>query len=206
MIKKLLVINGCVRKSESRTLQLGNLFLEELTARLAEQKWEVQTTFLDLDQLDLQFLNEERLNQRNALLQEQNYTHPMFDYAQQFARADLVVFLAPIWDWSFPAMVKVYVENISVEGITFAANEEGLHGKALANHLVYVTTLGGNLPDTSPLIGQAYMEELSKMYGIKHCHSLVISGTDLLGFDFDVALEHCKPQRESVVQKILCES
>lgn len=43
----------------------------------------------------------------------------MFKYAHEFANADLIVIAAPFWDLSIPALLKVYIENIAVDGITF---------------------------------------------------------------------------------------
>ena len=43
----------------------------------------------------------------------------MFYYARQFAEADQIVIAAPFWDLSFPAILKAYMEQITVSGITF---------------------------------------------------------------------------------------
>ena len=38
---------------------------------------------------------------------------------EQFQRADAILIAAPFYDLSIPALLKVYIENVSVDGITF---------------------------------------------------------------------------------------
>ncbi|MFQ8766830.1 MAG: NAD(P)H-dependent oxidoreductase [Oscillospiraceae bacterium] len=66
--------------------------------------------------------------QRQRLLETGDFSHPRFRYAKQFANADLVVIAAPFWDLAFPALLKLYIEQVSLDGITFGANETGLVG------------------------------------------------------------------------------
>lgn len=60
---------------------------------------------------------------RDALLAEKKYDDEMFRYARQFAAADRIVIAAPLWDLSFPAQLKVYLENIYVTGIVTKYSE-----------------------------------------------------------------------------------
>ena len=65
---------------------------------------------------------------------------PRFRYAWQFARADAIVLAALLWDLSFPALLKVYIEQVSVEGITFGCGEAGCYGICHASRMVFLTT------------------------------------------------------------------
>ena len=82
--------------------------------------------------------------QRQRLLEEGDLSHPRFRYAHEFAAADRIVLAAPFWDLSFPALVKIYIENVSVDGITFGCNESGCFGTCRAEKLMYITTRGGS--------------------------------------------------------------
>ena len=51
---------------------------------------------------------------------------------------------APLWDLSFPAQLKIYLENIFVTGIVTRYSEAGLPvGLCRAKKLYYVSTSGG---------------------------------------------------------------
>lgn len=129
-----LYINSCVRSS-SRTDRLARAFLK----RLGEEYIE-----LFLPELDLQPLSEQALIKRTALIERGDYSDPMFRYAKQFAAAERIVIAAPFWDGSFPAVLKLYLENIYVTGIVSRYGSDGIPiGMCKANELIYVTTAGG---------------------------------------------------------------
>jgi len=93
---------------------------------------------------DLKPLSSELLDKRNALIEKADYSDPMFRYAKQFAAADRIVISAPYWDLSFPAVLKLYIENIYVTGIVSEYDSSGMpRGLCRAEKLIYVTTAGG---------------------------------------------------------------
>ncbi len=102
-----LYINCCVRE-ESRTNMLANAVLKKLGNEYTELK---------LYEKNLQPLSKESLERRTALIGQGDYSDSMFDFAKQFAAADIIVIAAPYWDLSFPAPLKTYIENIYITGI-----------------------------------------------------------------------------------------
>ena len=141
-----LFVNACVRP-ESRTLKLAKHVLAKLDGEVQE---------VNLEKENIQPLNLDTLMQRDALLKEKNYDAEMLKYAKQFAAADTVVIAAPFWDLSFPAMLKNYIEAVTVNGITFTYSEEGFP-VSLNNikKVIYVTTAGG--PTTGMDYGCEYI-------------------------------------------------
>ncbi len=142
---KVLFVNGCVRGENSRTLRLCRTALAELEKVLPD----VQVEEVILDQeTDLVPLRSNTLALRGELEEAGDFDHPMFRYARQFAGADLVVLGAPYWEYQFPALVRCYLEHISVGGITFTYGEDGQpHGLCSARRLLYITTAGGPILD-----------------------------------------------------------
>ena len=127
-------------------------------------------------------LSEERLNRRTELIERREYSDPMFRLARQFQRADEIVIAAPYWDLSFPAILKLYLENIYVTGLVSEYTEEGLpHGLCRARKLWYVTTAGGPyVPDFS----YAYIRTLAQDYfGIPEAERIVAEMLDVQGCD-----------------------
>lgn len=174
MEKKVLYINACAR-SESCTDRIARALLERLGGLQEEVK---------LAEMDLQPLSEERLNRRTWLIEEADYTDAMFDLARQFQQADEIVIAAPYWDLSFPAILKLYLENIYVTGLVSEYTETGRsHGLCLAGKLWYVTTAGGPyLPDFS----YQYLHTLAAEYfGIPETELICAEMLDVEGFDAD---------------------
>ena len=165
-----LYINCCVRE-ESRTERLAQAVLQKLGGDFTE---------LNLYNENLKPLDGEMLNKRTALIEQGDYSDPMFDYAKQFASADTIVIAAPYWDLSFPASLKTYIENIYVTGIVSAYNESGLPvGLCKATELYYVTTAGGPY---DPTYSYGYIESLAKyFFGIPETHLVKAEMLDIIG-------------------------
>ena len=165
-----LYINCCVRE-ESRTERLAQAVLQKLGGDFTE---------LNLYNENLKPLDGEMLNKRTALIEQGDYSDPMFDYAKQFASADTIVIAAPYWDLSFPASLKTYIENIYVTGIVSAYNESGLPvGLCKATELYYVTTAGGPY---DPTYSYGYIENLAKnFFGIPETHLVKAEMLDIIG-------------------------
>ncbi|MFR8643941.1 MAG: NAD(P)H-dependent oxidoreductase [Monoglobus pectinilyticus] len=133
-MKKVLFVNCCIRKEDSRSLKLAKHFIDSLDNDV------YQVEELCLMDEPLEFFKDSFFEQRERLLKDKKFDHPRFRYAWQFKEADKIVIAAPFWDLSFPALLKVYIENLCVDGITFGCNENGCFGTCNADKLVYITT------------------------------------------------------------------
>lgn len=109
-----LYINCCPRR-ESRTDRLARALL----AKLGDYEE------LRLYDEPLQALDEKRLEVRETLLAQGEFSQEQFRYARQFAQADRIVVAAPFWDLSFPAQLKIYIESIYASGIVTRYDDRG---------------------------------------------------------------------------------
>ena len=128
----------------------------------------------------LQPLTDDTLMFRESMIAAGNYTHPMFDYAKQFADADTIVIAAPYWDLSFPAALKLYVENIYIKGLVSYYEGDGRpHGMCKAEKLYYVTTSGGPY---DPTYSYDYIATLvTTCFGIKETELIYVDMLDIDG-------------------------
>jgi FMN-dependent NADH-azoreductase len=178
---KILFINACVRPN-SRTLELANYVLSRLTGKVEEVKlYEQNLSPLTLEEMEL----------RDICDKNKDFSHDAFRLAKQFALADTIVLAAPYWDLMFPAVVKNYFENITVNGLVFAYDEKGIpYGLCKAKKLIYVTTSGG------PIIynfGFDYVSALAKcFYGINEVQFVSAQGLDVYGADEKKIVEKAK--------------
>ena len=124
-------------------------------------------------------LSEGFFSQREYLLSENQRAHPRFRYAYQFSQAERVVVAAPFWDLSFPALLKIYIENVCVDGITFGANERGTYGLCKAKRLLLLTTRGGDYHDSPLEMGARYLEALCDFWGIPRFDVVAADSLDL---------------------------
>ena len=177
-MKRILFINTCVR-AESRTIILARKLLERLDGGITEIRPDLNGS---------QPLCAESLKRRDELLAAGELSAPELSAARAFADADIIVIAAPYWDLTFPALLKIYLENVTVCGVTFRYTEEGIpQGLCKAEKLYYVTTSGG------PIIhnyGFEYVQTMAKeFYGITDTRFISAEGLDIIGADAEGILK-----------------
>ena len=175
----LLHINCCVRK-DSRTLRLA----KELISSIADPN----VVQLDLEKEGLKPLDGATLAKRDRLIGENDFSDPMFRYAKQFMDADTIVVSAPFWDYSFPSMLKVYIEHVFCVGLISVYDQQGVpHGQCKANVLYYVSTSGGPF---MPQFGFDWISAVAKnSFGIKETKLVHAEMLDIVGHDADAIME-----------------
>ena len=174
-MENLLFINACVRGERSRTLKLARRFLAGY--QKAHPDTVVTQRDLCADRLQPQY--PEVLAERDALWNAGKLDQPMFEPARQFAAADKIVVAAPFWDLCFPAVLKIYLERVTVADITFGYDAQGaMVGKCRASKLLYITTRGGNYAGTDLEMGTPMLRAMCAMYGIPELVTLAAEGLD----------------------------
>ena len=178
MDRPILYVNACVRK-ESRTRRLT----EKLLSKLDEPFEEIR-----LEKMVFPTSNDDYLNLRDQLVSRGDFRNPLFDLARQFSEAETIVIAAPYWDLSFPAMLKQYLEQITVVGVTFKYSEEGIPvSLCRAKRLFYVTTAGGFFVPED--YGFGYVKALAQnYYGIPEVRKIEAVGLDIDGADVNAIM------------------
>ena len=175
---KILFINSCVREN-SRTLSHSKAYLNKYCADdiIGE---------VNISSKNLLPLNAKTIKERENDISKQNLTEDKYALAYEFASADKIVVAAPFWDFSFPSMLRVYIEQIAVNGITFGYPHGVPTGYCMAEELVYITTAGGYIGENSSL--EHYLNELCAMFGIEKLTFIKAEGLDITGNNPDEIL------------------
>lgn len=201
-MKKILYVDCCIRGEESRTKELAECLVEGLKNQPDIDLWTVRLTECNLKPLDAG-----DVELRNGLIAAGRLQDPFFDLTRQFALADVIIIAAPFWDFSFPSLLRVYLERMCVSGMTFHYNEKGeTVGDCRASRLVYVTTRGGYtgvMPTGYPDLAGAYMRALCAMLGIERFDSLSAEGLDICGNDAQEILDTAKGQAACLLEELL---
>ena len=178
MENKILFINACVR-DDSRTLELTHHLLSRLDGDVAE---------ICLYDEKISPIDGKDLEKRNL----HDYSGDEFKYAKQFKEADSIVIAAPFWDLSFPSVLKIYFENVTVSGITFEYSKEGRPvGKCNAKKLYYVTTSGGYIGTNN--FGFDYIKALAEnFFSIGDVRFFSAEGLDIFGADVKTIMDEAK--------------
>ena len=190
-MNNILYINACVREN-SRTDELTQHLLKSLDGQ-------IQTVCLTEENINP--LDPVLLAKRDQLLKNGKTDDEFFSLARQFASADTIVIAAPYWDLMFPSMLKVYLENITVCGITFRYSEKGIpQSLCKAQKLYYVTTSGGFIGENN--FGFDYIRAVaSGFFGISDVKFFSAEGLDIYGADVDKIMQEAK---ESMFSESSC--
>jgi len=137
-MKKLVFINACIRKGDSRTLRIA----EPVVAALASQYDIVRYDLADMPGvLPLTDYGPRSRGENPAWA---------VAAAKAIAEAERIVIAAPFWDMSFPAVLKAFFEQTSLFNITFTDNGSTCVGLCKAPKVLYITTRGMDIPTGSP--------------------------------------------------------
>lgn len=186
-MESILFVNACARP-ESRTKLLANHVLSLLPGQ-------VETVDLNTEHIPL--LDGSELEKRNDLLARGELDAPMLRYARQFAQADTIVIAAPYWDLMFPALLKIYLEAITVSGITFKYNEGRPYSLCRAKKLIYITTAGGPIGEYD--FGFQYVSTMAQgFFGIHDVHCIRAENLDIIGADVEAILSQAKKQADAL--------
>lgn len=175
----ILYVNCCAREN-SRT----DILAREVIRRIGDGEVEE----INLYEKNLKPMDRQSVAKRDMLSLKGDFSDPMFDYARQFMSADTIVIAAPFWDYSFPSVLKTYIENVFCVGLISVYDETGVpHGKCKARKLYYVSTAGG------PFIRDYSYEWIRavviRSFGIPETKLIYAENLDLVGNNPDEIME-----------------
>ena len=181
-MNKILYINACVREC-SRTNELAQHLLGSLDGQIET---------VNLFEENIKPLDSSLLAKRDEMLGNGRTDDEFFALANQFAKADTIVIAAPYWDLMFPSILKIYLENITVCGVTFRYSEKGIpQSLCKAEKLYYVTTSGGFIGENN--FGFDYINALATgFFGIRDVKFFSAEGLDIYGADVNQIMQRVK--------------
>ena len=119
---------------------------DAVVGELADNGHEVDALNLYDEQFDAVLSREERLNYHEV---PGNLTPAVKPYVDRLRAADAIVFVHPVWNYGYPAILKGYFDRIFLPGVAFVMEGGGDRGKLEPNlknikKAAFVTTYGGN--------------------------------------------------------------
>lgn len=182
MAQVLYVKANAKSEGESRTFQISDSFIK----KYKELHPEDEIIPLDLYKEGIGFLPVGELNELHRPAQGTGKDHPILKYAYQFLNADKYIIAVPFWNLSIPAILKAYIDYITVTGITFQYTEKGPVGLCEGKKAVHFVTRGGYY-STEPYknfeMGDRYLKTLFGFLGIKDFTTIHADGLDVIGND-----------------------
>ncbi|MGV2875461.1 FMN-dependent NADH-azoreductase [Macrococcus capreoli] len=114
---------------------------------------------------------------------EQQKVARIEELSDEFAAADKYVFVAPMWNLSFPAVVKAYIDTVAIAGKSFKYTENGPVGLLTDKKALLVQARGGFYtegPAANYEMGNRYLQTILGFMGIPSIEELIIEGHNAL--------------------------
>ncbi|MBO6044845.1 MAG: NAD(P)H-dependent oxidoreductase [Bacteroidales bacterium] len=168
-MKKLVVIDACVRQRDSRTLRIAEPVIEALSSRY-------RTVTYRLPEMDgVVPLTPQLFAARGA----GDVPAWAVAAAREIASADRLLIAAPFWDMSFPAVLKAFFEQTSLFDITFTDNGHTCIGLCKAPKVLYITTRGMDIPTGDPREqATPYLRALSTLWNLGELTTIAATNLD----------------------------
>lgn len=197
-MSKVLYIKANIKnEGESRTFKVSDSFVEEYKKNNPED--EIIT--LDLYKENIDFLRADDLGKLFGPKDEESKNNSILKYAYQFADADKYIIAAPMWNLSFPAILKAYIDYVSVSGITFKYTAEGPVGLLNNKKAVHIVSRGGGYDNSPYEIGDRYLRTILGFFGIKDIETIAIDNLDVMGVNVKEKVEEGIEKAISLAKK-----
>ena len=197
-MSKVLYIKANIKnEGESRTFKVSNSFVEEYMKNNPQD----EVIVLDLYKEKIDFLRPEDLGVVFGPKNEDSKKHPVLKYAYQFAEADKYIIAAPMWNLSMPAILKAYIDYVSVTGITFKYTEKGPVGLLNDKKAVHIVSRGGEYGDAPYEMGDRYLRTILGFFGIHDIETIAIENLDVACVDVQGKIEEGIEKSKLIAQK-----
>lgn len=101
------------------------------------------------------------------------------EITEQFIAADKYVFVTPMWNFSFPPVMKAYLDAVSIAGKTFKYTEAGPVGLLSGKKALHIQARGGVYsegPAAAMESGHRYIGIIMAFFGIPETQGLFVEG------------------------------
>ena len=181
MSKVLYIKANIKQEGESRTFKVSDSFVEEYKKNNPND----EVVVLELYKENIDFLRQEDLGVIFGPKNDESKNNAKLKYAYQFAEADKYIIAAPMWNLSFPAILKAYIDYVSVTGITFKYTAEGPVGLLNNKKAIHIVARGGEYVNAPYEMGDRYLRTILGFFGITEVETLAIENLDVMGADVE---------------------
>jgi len=140
-------------------INIFDMYIPEINQDMLEawSKLSSGNTFFDLS------------NNQQALISSSN------EILEQFLEYDKFIFITPLWNLSYPARLKSYIDALCVEGKTFQYNENGVEGLIKNKKVLHIHSSGGIHQGGH---ADRHLRDILGFIGLIDIQTLIIEGHD----------------------------
>ncbi|WP_061810804.1 FMN-dependent NADH-azoreductase [Rossellomorea vietnamensis] len=112
-------------------------------------------------------------------MEEQKKVNRLNELSDQFIGADKYVFVTPFWNFSFPPVMKAYIDSVAVAGKSFKYTEKGPVGLLTDKKAIHIQARGGIYsegPAAGMEMGHRYLSLIMQFFGVPSFEGVFVEG------------------------------
>ncbi|PTE69559.1 FMN-dependent NADH-azoreductase [Staphylococcus devriesei] len=182
MAKLLYITAHPLDELASNSMAAGKAFLESYKENHSSD----EVKHIDLFKEDIPIIDKDVLtgwgklrNGDTLTNEEQQKVDRLSAILDEFLAADKYVFVSPMWNLSFPPVLKAYIDAISIAGKTFKYTAEGPQGLLTDKKVLHIQSRGGFYsegPAAEMESGDRYLKTIMSFLGVPSYETVIIEG------------------------------
>ncbi|MFC5403156.1 FMN-dependent NADH-azoreductase [Cohnella soli] len=111
--------------------------------------------------------------------EEKHKVERLQQLVDQFVEADKYVFVTPMWNFSYPPLMKAYIDAVAVAGKTFKYTDQGPVGLLGGKQALHIQARGGIYsggPNAAVEAGHFHLDVVMRFFGISTLEGLFVEG------------------------------
>ncbi|WP_226672741.1 FMN-dependent NADH-azoreductase [Rossellomorea aquimaris] len=111
--------------------------------------------------------------------EEQKKVNRLNELSDQFIGADKYVFVTPFWNFSFPPVMKAYIDSVAVAGKSFKYTAQGPVGLLTDKKAIHIQARGGIYsegPAAGMEMGHRYLSIIMQFFGVPSFEGVFVEG------------------------------
>ncbi len=184
-MSKLLYIQASPRGQRSYCIRTADAFIETYKKKNLDDK----IVTLNVFEEDIPAFDGFAVQAKYAVMHGEKHTEQQLrawkkveKLIEQFKSADKYVLAVPMWNFSIPYRLKLYIDNLVQPGLTFNySQEKGYEGLVIGKPLLVVYSRGGQYDAASGAesfdLQKKYVELISAFIGFKDVKSIIVEPT-----------------------------
>ncbi|MFD0694340.1 FMN-dependent NADH-azoreductase [Paenibacillus sp. GCM10027628] len=101
------------------------------------------------------------------------------EIVEQYVAADKYVFVSPMWNFSFPPVLKAYIDAVCIAGKSFKYTENGPVGLLTDKKAIHIQASGGIYsegPAADFENGFSYLKKIMQFHGVPSFEGIFVEG------------------------------
>jgi len=191
-IKNVLIIKSSPALNASVSNEIADYLVEQLQTKDESYAFTIRdlaktpAPIYDNEILQAFYAPQDQLSEQQKIV-----AAPSLQYIQELKDADIIVFAAPMHNFSVTTLLKSYIDQICRMGLTFKYSEAGPEGFIKDKQAIIISSAGGNFqqaPEREKDFQIPYLSHVLNFIGIEDIAVIPVQG---VGYG-DEAANHAK--------------